>query len=313
MGKASCQGSFQDIRLICEEMKTAPQRNDIVICVSFKDCLIVKKNVKFLKRNCSPRHIYIITSRSNFVFFSPEFCTRYGVVPVDENEIAGNRAALEKAARNHFTCKYRFGWYYQQFLKMGFAESRYADEFYVIWDADTFPLNPVRFFDEGGKLLFTRKSEYHKAYFKTLGRLFGYRKNVPYSFIAEHMPVDVQIMREIIGKISSSAIPGDSWMEKIINATPADDPNAFSEFETYGTWCSHNYPGRYGVRELRTFREGGMYFSRLVRSSTLMRLSEDYDTISIEAWSRPQCFSVRLCNILEIIKVHLYAISRGRL
>lgn len=80
-------------------------------------------------------------------------------------------------------------------------------------------------------MVFTPKTEYHEPYFRTMQALIGYGKGTDYSFIAEHMLVSVPIMKELIRKIESSAIPGGSWFEKVINATPADEPNGFSEFE----------------------------------------------------------------------------------
>lgn len=272
---------------------------DIIICSSTRDCLILRKSIYFLYQNIENARIYILTARSNFRLFPKRFLRKYNVHPIDELEIVPDRDHLEIAASAHFSCKYRFGWYYQQFLKMGFALSRYADKEYLIWDADTILLNKINFFDRG-KMIFTPKSEYHKAYFVTINRLLGYDKEVQYSYIAEHMPVSVPIMQELIAKISNSDIPGSSWTEKILAATPEDDPNGFSEFETYGTYCYHNYSGCISLRELRTYREGGRHYSRLVPRHILKKLSGKYDTVSIETWSRPDNIRIKICNRIEM-------------
>lgn len=99
---------------------------DVVICVSSKDCLIVKKTVFYIHRNIESDNIYLITDKHSFGFFSKRFRSRYNISLIDEEEIVADRRQLEAIAGRHFTCEYRFGWYYQQFLKMEFARSLYA-------------------------------------------------------------------------------------------------------------------------------------------------------------------------------------------
>ncbi len=69
-------------------------------------------------------------------------------------------------------------------------------------------------------------------------RLTGQGKSVDFSFIAEHMIIDVAIMQELIRRIEQSTVDGDTWYEKIINATDSAEDQAFSEFETYGTYIN---------------------------------------------------------------------------
>lgn len=277
---------------------------DIVICVSLKDCFIAKKNIYHIHKNTSYDNIYIITNKRNFFLFPKRLRNKYNVRLIDEEQIIANRKELEIVAKQHYTCEYRFGWYYQQFLKIGFAQSAYAKDYYLIWDSDTIPLNQLSFISQG-KMVFTPKTEYHKAYFETMQALIGCGKETDYSFIAEHMIFSVPIMQELIHKIETSNIPGDSWPIKIIHAPPVDDPNGFSEFETYGTYCHHNYPDKFITRELRTFREGGSRYSRGVSERTLSKLSDKYDTISLEGWSTPRKFKHRLHNNIEKYIINL--------
>ena len=271
---------------------------DVVICVSSKDCLIVKKTIFYIRRNIESDNIYLITDRRSFGFFSKRFRSKYNVSLIDEEEIVADRWQLEAIAGRHFTCVDRFGWYYQQFLKMEFARSSYAKDYYLIWDSDTIPLNRLSFLTPS-KMIFTPKTEYHEPYFRTIQAFFGYGKAVDYSFIAEHMLISVPIMKELIRKIETSGIPGDSWFEKVINATPADEPNGFSEFETYGTYCHYNYPDYFILKELRTFREAGSIYSRSISKRKLRKLSKKYDTISLESWNTPRKFIRRFCNDME--------------
>lgn len=268
---------------------------DIIICVILKDYLISKKTIKYLRQNVVADTIYLLTPKHNFRFYSRNFRDKYQVVLIDEEEIVPHSQRIKEVASRHFTCEYRFGWYYQQFLKMNFALSQYAKEHYLIWDGDTIPLNRLTFL-ENEKMIFTPKTEYHKSYFTTMKRILGYDKSVPYSFIAEHMIIDVAIMRELISRIASSAIEGDIWYEKIIHAINPNEPNSFSEFETYGTYCHINYNHRYTTKELRTFRDCGEKYSRLISKRHLNKLSEKYDTVSLEDWSIPKKIIPRFLN-----------------
>ena len=222
-----------------------------------------------------------------------------GAVAVPEASVAEIGGGTEDGSRTAKAVRrVRFGWYYQQFLKMEFARSRYAKDYYLIWDSDTIPLNRLSFFTSN-KMIFTPKTEYHEPYFRTMQALIGYGKATDYSFIAEHMLVSVPIMKELIRKMETSGIPGDSWFEKVINAAPADEKNGFSEFETYGTYCHYNYPDYFILKELRTFREAGNVYSRSISKRKLRKLSRKYDTISLESWSTPRKSIRKLCNDME--------------
>ncbi len=272
---------------------------DIVICVALKDCFIVKKNIYYIRKNIYVQNIYIIIDSRNSYFFSKNYCKKNNIILIDEAQLIPNRQNLEEICKQHFTCQIRFGWYYQQFLKMGFALSKYAKEYYLIWDSDTIPLTPLTFIEQN-KMVFTPKSEYHKPYFETIKKLIGYDKETNYSFIAEHMIINVSIMRELIQQIEQSPIKGNSWISKIINATPPHEPNGFSEFETYGTFCHHNYINHFVLKKLRTFRNGGEIYSRGISHYKLRKLAIKYDTISIESWNTPKKSIRRMRNNIEI-------------
>ena len=85
------------------------------------------------------------------------------------------------------------------------------------WDSDTIPLNNISFFKDG-KPLFTMKQEYNKPYFDTLKKILNLEKSVDFSFIAEHMMFNKDIMNEMLNKINLSKVHGQDWIEKILNA-----------------------------------------------------------------------------------------------
>lgn len=179
------------------------------------------------------------------------------------------------------------GWFFQQFLKYAFALSKYAKSYYLTWDADTLPLNKLTFFDEG-KPLFTMKKECHANYFLTIKRLLGWDKTTSMSFIAEHMMFNTNVVKELIDSINKSSVEGTTWFEKIIRACNFDvDMNAYSEFETYGTFCQYRHQGMYDFRQLCTFRKAGIIRGRFINENLLKSLAFDLDIASFEIRDMP--------------------------
>lgn len=144
---------------------------DIVICVAYKNCFFLKKNVPFINKNLNPEHIYVITKLSNFSLLE-------GIADnlklLDENALIDglSYAAVRKVLKLHLGINL-VGWYFQQFLKMGFALTSFAKEDYLVWDADTVPLNHLAFKDNPGHYLFMPKTEHHEPYFSTIDKLFN--------------------------------------------------------------------------------------------------------------------------------------------
>ncbi|MCM1235285.1 MAG: DUF6492 family protein [Ruminococcus flavefaciens] len=188
----------------------------------------------------------------------------------------------------------RTGWYFQQFLKMGYA--RYCeDSYYLIWDADTAPLEKVDMF-EGGHPLFDIKTEKHLPFFHTIASIFpDMDKVIEGSFVSEHMVVNRDIMSTLILDIENNPhLQGREWYERILRAIEVSElpQSGFSEFETYGTYCTVRYPGQYRFREWRSCREGNLYFEagKLTQKEQKW-LAKEFDAISFEKWQQKDSFA----------------------
>jgi len=179
------------------------------------------------------------------------------------------------------------GWYYQQFLKMKYAQVC-EDEYYMVWDGDTIPCGPFSMFKEGTDIPFLdMKSEYHEPYFETLTKLLpGMYRCVEKSFIAEHMLMNCEIMKELIRTIEGNeAIKGKEFWEKAIYAVDPEKlpSNSFSEFETYGTYVALKHPMAYRLRPWHSFRYGGEFFEQdEIDDIDLAWLKRDFFAISFE-------------------------------
>lgn len=258
---------------------------NIVIPVSYKDCDFLKKTIPWVRKNIiTTGSIYIITNRKCFKTYKQNFLLNYNVVLVDENEM------LEGLS---FKDVYRFmskngeesktGWYLQQFLKIGFALTEHANDYYLMWDSDTIPLHPIDFFN-GESILVNPKREHHEPYFKTITKLFGIEDFADYSFISEHMMIPTEIMKEMINELDSHGMP---WWQFIISCCQQKGTQNFSEFETFGNYCRKFHPGLFDLRQLQTLRCGGRLFGRSVSEKELSYLSYDFDTASFERGHKP--------------------------
>jgi hypothetical protein len=275
-------------------MRKSKNRNshifDVVFFLAPKDVDIINYNIKNFSEKIKPRKIIIIGNIDfrNHVSFLP------GVEYLDEDNLGKNltlknvRQLLSKKCGSDS----RGNWYFQQFLKMMYALFC-ETEYYLVWDADTLLLNKINFWEEtptGDKCIFTLKGEYVSSYFPVLKSFFEGKvnKKINYSFIAEHMMINRNIMLELIGKMEvENNIEGTFFWEKIINAIRLENIyRGFSEFETYGNYVQTFYPDKYGFAELRSYRNGsGIFDVKLLNKDILKWLSQGLDTISFENWS----------------------------
>ena len=208
---------------------------------------------------------------------------------VDEDSLCdGLRLARIKdlvAARDCFAEK-RAGWYFQQFLKMAYSMVC-CDEEYLIWDADTIPLKRIDMHNGCGQPYFDVKEEYHWPYFSTMKRIFNKKIMRPgFSFISEHMLIKSTYMRELIEVImNNETLSGTNFYEKILSAVNDIDllGSGFSEFETYGNYVFMTHPKAYEIRELKSYRKGGLCAKNEEEiEKIIMGLDQEYDILTIE-------------------------------
>lgn len=267
------------------------ERYDIVIPIARKDIGFLYKVTFYIRKNLKDADkIFIITNKKNFnhEFFKSNIDEK--ILCLDENELIND---LSFKRVQDLLVKHQWynspGWYLQQFLKLGFSLTNYANKYYLTWDSDTLPLSKIDFFDEGHPL-FTKKNEFHPAYFETIENLLGLKKQNKFSYIAEHMIFDVDIVKEMLTKIEETDLEGNNWFEKCISACNFNSkfpgPH-FSEFETYGTYCAVYHPDVYHYRTLNTFRGAGFIRGRRINDEILKKMSLDLDTASFELYDKP--------------------------
>ena len=279
------------------------QSFDIVLVTSYKDIPFLRRTLPFIQDNIGPsKTIFIVTDCLTIRRNRHGFPSSPQIHFVDEDSLVPGMTLCNVADELSKRGRTRgAGWYFQQFLKMGFSLAPYASGKYLFWDADTIPLHPIRFF-ENDKFLFNPKKEHHPAYFSTIRNLLHIDDAPPFSFIAEHFMVDTSIMREMIAEIEQDN--PESWWRAILDKADLRDSNAFSEMETYGNYCRIRHPGLYVPRKLDSFRAAGLLFGRQVSQKELKLLALDFDIVSFERRHHPK--GVRgLCSRLSRIWIEL--------
>ena len=262
---------------------------DAILMVIPDKVPLLKTSIEYMIKNLGADRIFLVANKSCELLINNELACYDNVLFLDEEAIFDglNIEKIRDILKDLCGDYGRAGWFYQQFLKMAYA-FKSDNEYYLVFDSDTVPLNNIKYFSEDGKPCFITKVEYHKPYFDTLdvlteGKVRRVDKNI--SYIAENMIINKKIMVEIIDMIMNNQnLKGDLFFEKILYAISKDvvKYTGFSEFETYGNYIMTNYPSTYNRMKLRTQRRGTFLFGPLPNSEQLEWASKDYDIISFE-------------------------------
>lgn len=109
---------------------------DIIIPVGPNDIKFIPRVVKYVSICLQDvDHIYIISANKNFKSIKNYVILKHpNCVMIDEDKLLHNLSfntvdnLLKKYSPNK---KQRTGWYFQQFLKFAFAQSEYAQSYYL--------------------------------------------------------------------------------------------------------------------------------------------------------------------------------------
>ena len=251
---------------------------DTVICCADKDFDNLKTTIKYLNRNSESRNVIVISNKQ------PDFLNdkvRY----INEADIMDGLSF--DAIRDYFVARNvepsRVGWYLQQFIKMAFA---YKSELgkYLVWDADTLMLNKIRFFDTDERILYDNSRVWTDDVFnKTVTAILGYPRDTAETYIVEHMMMDVECIKDLIGTITLGQPVQNFW--KIILDKLSDTDliyGGFSEFELVGTFMNKKYPNKIAFRKLRSNRNAANIVGNKPNKFDFKSLERNYDFASFE-------------------------------
>ncbi len=269
---------------------------DTLIVTTDRDFLRVRSQYPRLAKNMPGRNIYLVGPQAaKKALDETELPDRVGyidensILPFDEVHAVMSEHMKERLGTQEMP-RGVTGWYYQQFLKLGYAFVC-KDDYYMTWDGDTIPCAHFEMFSpDEQKPYMDMKRELHEEYFITLERLLpGVKKVMEKSFISEHMLFKKELVKELISRIEENKdIPGDSFWEKVIRCIEPEriTKSAFSEFETYGSYVALNHPEEYRIRSWHSFRTGGDFFDiETISDRDYDWLAKDFQAISFEKWS----------------------------
>ena len=254
---------------------------DIVTACRLKDLHILTLAAHNLPRFVPFKKLHVLTARANF----PAFAQALGpqVALIDEDEFVPGLTLEQMRTLTEPGFPQGAGWYFQQFLKFGFAFQDTGDDHYLIWDADTVPLRPLEFFDDAGRMLFTKAAENHPPYFETYRNLLRHDPRREFSFISQHIIARKSILREMLQTIETNFPGPENWAWKIMRHLAGAGTNRFSEYETLGHYVKNIHPATAVFRELPWLREGSRRVSTNPSPADLARLANDYAFVAFEA------------------------------
>ncbi len=236
---------------------------DVVIPYHPKDRDILPWNIQGIRANIAEASNILVVSRKS----EREFVEKLGVGFIDEDEIVpGIRLSSFPEAR--------WGWYFQQILKLGIADI-IEPEYYLVIDADTIFLKPTSFFNDKGKPLYaTIKASYPPA-FEIIEKLLGISGKYEESFIVHH----TVFSKSIVQKLRKQLAGKNLWYSCILDCKANNI--FFAENETYPYFLKTHYPNEMEIRPLKYSD-----IDTFPTASFLRRLATYYDYCSFHAYLR---------------------------
>ncbi|WP_243346211.1 DUF6492 family protein [Parabacteroides sp. FAFU027] len=262
---------------------------DLIIPIVRKDLSLILDNLKLLNHNIKAQNIIFIGEEDLTELFTgiPNvkfICENNMIEGLTKKEIENIKTSITGDAK-------RSGWYFQQFLKMGYS-CICENEYYLVWDSDTIPLKEIDFFSSAAKpyLSFREYAKYDECYSKTIEHLIQdnpIKKDSSKSFITEHMLINASIMRKLISDIEANiSLAGNKFYEKIMHAVDPKYINlsGFSEFETYAAYILKNFSNEYSLRHWNNLRCGKVFIGNKPTKEQLSWISTSFSTVSIEKY-----------------------------
>lgn len=225
---------------------------------------------------------------------------------IDEDQIINGLTIkrVKKIKKDLSGTSRRAGWYFQQFLKLAYAYIC-QDEYYLVWDGDTIPINNIPLFNSNGKPYLSYRDFVKKddCYNECTARLLQHQtceKEIHRSYITEHMLMKVCFVKEMLAMIEENKeLCGGSFWEKILFSIPKRYINlsGFSEFETYTTFVHKFHNEDYVERVWNNLRNGKTYIGSNPQKEDINWIKSKFDVLSIEDFNSYWL----ICRILSFV------------
>lgn len=275
--------------------------DEVISVCCLKDIEAWSVTSRFILKNISSRRYKVIVPDneiSSFLKFSPP---EFEVIGESKYTNQFREKLLKRLPENK---KDQFGWYLQQFIKLLAIKDNDPNAIALIWDADTAPIQPIELISADGKIQYYKGTEHHDPYFETIRKLLDLQKIVNFSFIAQCFPLKVKWLNELCAEIENkSKMP---WIDTVLNQINFNEGNAFSEYETLGTFISHRYPNEIIYIDRPWWRLGNSLINHVafLSDKRAKELSTTYDFISFEKWERAKPYLLKV-TIPYFFKIYL--------
>ena len=260
---------------------------DLIIPIAISDFEALKKSLPYIRKHIRCSKIIVIANKQ----IESKVLSLGDISFLDENGVfEGMDLVTIKNLLKMRSPKSvrRAGWYFQQFIKMGYAKKTNSS-YYMSWDSDTIPLTDLSFFEGERPILhYINAKTYDDEYFYTIRRMFKgieIPKKRERSYITEHMMFSKKIMMELIDKLSFDDETFYSYILKSINAS-ALNLSGFSEFETYAAYVRMYHYSDYVEKPWNNLRNARFYIDNPEREELNQWIAKSFEVVSFEDYDR---------------------------
>jgi len=229
---------------------------------------------------CNAKERYLIVPHRDFNLFKKKSPSEFNILI--ENDLLNPNIIKNNIADES---RDRYGWFYQQILKIECAKLGSPDDINIIWDADTVALRNFNFV-ENGKIFYRSFDHHHEAYFDTIKFLLNIEKSYDKSFIAQVFPLKVKWLTAMIFEIEDKfQIP---WYLALLSIKNPMHKLFFSEYETIGNYINLRFTESILIKENAPwYRDGGKSIKRM-KDYNLNFLKKEYpycDYVAVESYN----------------------------
>ena len=171
-------------------------------------------------------NIYIVAPNTSLI---KKFAVLNSCQYVDERTVS---SVMKSKIDYKFDIFDRSGWLFQQILKLNWNKVS-KNKYCLIFDSDTILTSPHLFVNDN-IIRFNCSDEYHKAYFETFNKMFGFKANYNLSFVSHYMLFERETTRMMKSEIENYS--GLNWEEAILKYCNYNNISGFSEYETYANY-----------------------------------------------------------------------------
>lgn len=231
-----------------------------------------------------------VPSRHHILVVPDQDLTRFQSVTGDhirvepESQYIGEFEGTLRSALEGVGEPRRYGSYLQQFIKLAVLKQYSAEERLLIWDADTVPLQPLRFFDASGHVHYFAEHRAHAPMFEQIYRLLGSHKCVKRSFIAQSFPLFGLWAQSFFESIERTGAP---WWTRLVETIPWHRGSALSEYELLGSYIAQNWGEKIIWNDSRWIRNGYQYVDGPQDSLSKGTMPNSAPFAAFEEYDRP--------------------------